>query len=385
VELFGLLLVLIVIFSLYMLSLYKEDDIKREKSRRIAAEDKSQRDLPSSNNAIVEQLNNLQPQSSNKDVAVTPPSKVFSPKILRPEYADFLDERGVKYLVHFTGADNLASIFKHGIVPRFEHKILGLNSIYNDSQRLDGHLDATSFTFSFPNYKFLFSLRNKFPERDFAALFVDAKVVCELRAAFYSTNAASFSVTRSLSHESIDALKLMFEDPHCGMPSRHELSIPNFCTTDPQAEVLVYGTIPAKYIKVVCFSNEHTLKRYISSISSEVSAISDYRVFGPRRDAKFWQTHKFKKEPKYDWFGDLQTYTVPDTKSPTDVFAPIASRKKLDEKFIAEMNAKADSNIAALNSPIEKSCYSCMEYISERCFGGRVCSDYRFSGRELRH
>lgn len=325
--------------------------------------------------------------SEHKDVVFEQQMPIFhkQPKILRSDYLDFLNSRGIKYLVHFTAADNLASIFKRGIVPRSEHEIFGLNSFYNDFQRLDGHLGATSFTFSFPNYKYFYSLRNRFPDRDFVVLLVDAKVVCELRSAFYSTNAASFSVTKSVAHENVNALKLMFEEPYYGMPSRRELAIPSYYTTDPQAEVMVYGTIPANYIRLVCFPSEHTLKRYTSVIPDGVLSADDYRLFGPRLDAKCWQHHSFRKEPEYDRFEDLRhSYGLSSSSSVVDVFAPTLLPKEPDEKFIVRMNVEADKNVAALNAKVEPSCEVCMEYIREDCFGGGLCPAYRYSGRGIK-
>ena len=298
------------------------------------------------------------------------------PKIHKPEYEKFLDLRNIKYLVHFTDVDNLSNIFKFGIVPRSEHQTCGLEPSYNDFQRLDGHLGASSFTFSFPNYKYFYSMRQRFFKRDFAVLLVDAKVICELRTAFYSTNAASFPSTTSIPHETLAALELMFDEACDNLTTRIDCHTPSCYSTDPQAEVMVYGTISAKYIRAVYFSNEHTLRRYSSIIPNDVKAGVDYNLFDARCDAQHWKGRKFRAFPNFDWFDDFSTLITPEGHALSTV-AP----KKPSHEFIAEINTKAEKS----NSTIEKSCNLCMEYISERCFGGGLCDDYRYSGREQKY
>ena len=66
----------------------------------------------------------------------------------------------VNYLVHFTPIDNLLSIMNKGICPRSYLS----NIRTTDEYRLDGLLDAISFSISFPNYRMLWKKKIEMPE-----------------------------------------------------------------------------------------------------------------------------------------------------------------------------------------------------------------------------
>ena len=54
---------------------------------------------------------------------------------------EILDERGIRYLLHFTQLANLPSIIQHGLKTKDE---LDDSAKCNDDQRLDNHTDSIS-------------------------------------------------------------------------------------------------------------------------------------------------------------------------------------------------------------------------------------------------
>ena len=61
-----------------------------------------------------------------------------------------ITDRKIPYLVHFTRAENLHSIFESGILPR---ALLAPGFLHNDEMRLDGFPESSSLSVSFPNWQ----------------------------------------------------------------------------------------------------------------------------------------------------------------------------------------------------------------------------------------
>ena len=92
-----------------------------------------------------------------------------------------------------------------------------------------------------------------------------------------------------------EALKGMFAEGYVNRQglrvSRQGLQIPNNSPTHPQAEVLVFDSIPTQYIKTVHFRNA-TILRGWRSINSEIdpqTLTSSPYYFNPRHDWAAWQ------------------------------------------------------------------------------------------------
>jgi len=106
---------------------------------------------------------------------------------------NYLKSRNVKYLVHFTSVDNLESILRYGIVPRgyFNNDELKVS----DANRYDNHLELSSFSLSFPNYKMLNSKR--WLKSAILLIDIDALNSKDVDAVFFSPiNAASGEIRR---------------------------------------------------------------------------------------------------------------------------------------------------------------------------------------------
>ena len=191
-------------------------------------------------------------------------------------------EKKIPYLVHFTPTDNLQSIEKYGLCSR---EMLDHNSLkytYTDDSRYDGWLNWVSLSISFPNYQMFYKKRNSLENVDsWAVILINQKVLWELDCKYLPTNASKSEVMNAANdYSSFEGFENMFGNPQ----KRHD--IPDFYTTDPQAEVMVHGTIPKHYFKTI--GVEYINKQPVSNqINLCVEVLPE--LFGPRADYKYWQ------------------------------------------------------------------------------------------------
>jgi hypothetical protein len=206
----------------------------------------------------------------------------------------FLEDNNIDTLFHFTRAKNLPNIIKYGLLP--------INNLYkesidvevNDEIRLDNCLDAICMSIEFPNYKMFYKLRNKEDNIgvEWALLKLNIEIILKYNCVFCNMNASKAEMSKLLLHrrtefEGIDALKLLYKDIP-GLYSRKELNIPKYYTTNPQAEVLVFGEIPINFINEIHFESKKVYNRYIGKIPSNIYAEVKSYFFNGRRDHKFW-------------------------------------------------------------------------------------------------
>ena len=224
----------------------------------------------------------------------------------RAEIEKIIQDRGIKKLYHFTQARNLDSIFEHGILSRNKINGLKIDAAVNDRERWDGHTDAISVSISGANYRMLYALgkgkQNRgetCPGDAYVLLELDPSLLYELDCAFYPTNAASNRVRHASKTEfqSAQALENMFADGvpcPAGTYSRAKWNLDPCETSDPQAEVLVFETIPARYIKCVLFETEDMVDEYCEWVTDDSHipykiVSDDDKPFKPRRDFSDWK------------------------------------------------------------------------------------------------
>ena len=162
--------------------------------------------------------------------------------------------------------------------------------IFNDQERFDGHIEAVCLSISFPNYQMFYKL-NKDKLDDWGVLLLNSSILWELDCAFCQTNAASSIISRIPleQRKTFEALVQMFNDGE--NISRDELAKPANFTTNPQAEVLVFDTIPIKYIRCVNFRSISAMKAWqnLNSYPENISLVASDTYFKPRRDWPKWQ------------------------------------------------------------------------------------------------
>ena len=194
------------------------------------------------------------------------------------------DRRNIRHCVHFTQADNLSSIVRHGLLTRTALNEQNIDYKYNDGQRLDAVQGSISISLTFPNYKMFYKCRQNI-DADWAVLLLDPFYVLSLDCAYCYTNAASNAVSRiSLEERSSLAsfLGLFYEPAEC---SRQQMGLADNETTDPQAELLVREMIPLQAIQCVIFRNEEIALKYRDElIGAGLEVIVDDAYFEPRHD-----------------------------------------------------------------------------------------------------
>lgn len=200
-----------------------------------------------------------------------------------------LAKYNINSLYHFTRADNLTNIFEYGLLPRDVLSSRKISSYFNDDYRLDNCLNAVCSSIEFPNYKMFYALRQKDTNIDWAVLRLDAHILCNFPCAYCWTNAANSEISKIPleDRKKTDAFLGLFENKP-NYPRREELNIPDNYPTNPQAEVLVFGTIPIEYIYNVYFETQSVLNKYRTVIPNSIKAEIVPKVFRGRDDWQSW-------------------------------------------------------------------------------------------------
>lgn len=200
----------------------------------------------------------------------------------RKKIKKIVNDKKIKYLVHFTTENALNSILQEGLVTRFD-KRFDMKYVSVDKQRIDLHYDCLSTSVSFPNYKMFFSKRNAqkgFTDQNgesqaihnWAVILLKAEVLHKFDCKFLNDNAASNRVNlHSKKYNSYRDFIKMFGDER----DRH--GIPKNYPTNPQAEVLIKGNIPTKFFEKIIFNNNDICNKY--STLTDVSCVVDCSFF----------------------------------------------------------------------------------------------------------
>ena len=87
----------------------------------------------------------------------------------------------------------------------------------------------------------------------------------------------------------VNAFNRLF-DEIAGKPPRMQLELPYNCTTNPQAEVLVFNTIEPSNIFGVVFSSQIRANEYAHRYSNlNLQFVYDQNFFRPRKDFEYWR------------------------------------------------------------------------------------------------
>lgn len=200
-----------------------------------------------------------------------------------------LIDRQIEWLFHFTRAENLPNILRYGLLPRSALERDNIEFAFNDNYRYDNCTNAVCTSIEFPNYKMFYPLRMANLDVDWAVLLLDAKIICDFECAFCTTNAGSASIYQidiERRKRKRAFLKLFDELPYG--PTREEMRLEDYYPTDPQAEVLVFNTIPTSYIKKVFFNNSRVFDSYKDLFLGSKLAQVKAEVFRYRKDWTYW-------------------------------------------------------------------------------------------------
>lgn len=160
----------------------------------------------------------------------------------------FLQAKGITKLIHFTHADNLDSIMKHGILPMEE---LLNNHLYvksNDSRKLRGdNMPYVSLSVTVPDIAMLELLLERNPKNKFVILEISPEVLYKENRGDNKLvnrkycNGSAFDPSTKISEYDMG---IMFRKPAMKGDAKHAMNQ----TTCRSAEILFRGTIPTKYI-----------------------------------------------------------------------------------------------------------------------------------------
>ncbi len=204
---------------------------------------------------------------------------------MRPDIEAAAQGLAIRYLVHFTRSENLASILSYGLRPRSDIDNKVIDGTINDTARLDNRRDRVCLSFGFPNYKMFFKLRTEINNTEWPILFLDPSSLWRHNCLYCHTNAASSCVSNKSDAE-LDtqaAFGKMFQDDPT-TPIRGADSLRPWDPTDVQAEVLVKGVIPPEYIFAIAFQSHPDMVTHKAACGERQAFVSDRRKFYGQRE-----------------------------------------------------------------------------------------------------
>lgn len=203
-----------------------------------------------------------------------------------------IDDRELKYLVHFTTTLNLDSILKHGLYSHLDSENDVIDAYINDSDRLEGLKNGICLSLTFPNSKMFYSCRQRNDYPAWCVLVLDISILLEKSCLFFDTNAA-FSKFRGSDLNMLttaQALDSLFaneiENKDGVLPRSHSLLSSD--PTDVQAEVICMEHIESVYIKGIIFDKNNLKDEYQTKYPDKkfVSHQGKWGVFDDRSYAR---------------------------------------------------------------------------------------------------
>lgn len=184
----------------------------------------------------------------------------------------------VPCLLHFTRLANLPSIMANGLYPVGRIHEIGVTPQINDQIRLDGHLDGTSLSIAFPNFKMLYKYRMENQDIEWVVLGIHPAVLWLKDCAYCRHNAADSRISQRLLPElkTIEAFTGMFEEIE-GTPPRNEQKLKTFDPTDGQAEVLVFDVIEPSHVIGAVFENAATMAAHSALLGERQKLVNQVR------------------------------------------------------------------------------------------------------------
>ena len=229
------------------------------------------------------------PPPKRQCASLPTPPPVVQPTERTTQIQELITQRAIKHVLHFTRMQNMGSIVRHGLVPRGDLSARGIPFSHNDDVRLDGALNASCLTLSWPNYKMFYRYRTANPTVPWVVVSFKPDILWQHDCAFCIENAASNRVRAVALRErkSVGALQSLFIDQEY-YPTRAKLGIPAHFPTNPQAEILLFGTLPTQLIQVVLVPSE-ALAQQFRAIAPTVPTRVSPNAFSPRLDWEFWK------------------------------------------------------------------------------------------------
>lgn len=201
-----------------------------------------------------------------------------------------LKKRKIKYLVHFTQAENLYSIFRYGLLPRTDLMERQIESYFNFKSRK--YHDAIALSIEFPDYVQFNSIRFRQHNLPWVMLLIDASILNHVACAYSPLKGSA------LSYGDVAFLKLFDEVED--QASREVMQLDDKYPTTVQSKVLCYDNIPVSFIKEVHFEDRANYFIYKGTIPKDIPTKIKIcqTYFETRKDYEFWKISNYKKMPE---------------------------------------------------------------------------------------
>jgi hypothetical protein len=191
-----------------------------------------------------------------------------------------IDTRNINMLFHFTGLNNIDSIFQHGLLSREMIERKEVNASPSDMSGMRQLSEFISISITYPNYKMFYSKRQAEKNKKWVIFSYNPQIIYSQPCYFSPSNASN----KNYNFESYG-----LEDLFNLEEIREENKLENSYTTDPQAEVLFYKFIDNESILSV-YCEDNNMKNHLSRIYPTYSHLFKVNVdlFKPRKDYSFW-------------------------------------------------------------------------------------------------
>jgi hypothetical protein len=207
--------------------------------------------------------------------------------------------RGVQSLYHFTSIENLMSIMERGYLYSRE-KVDELKLVddgyftadyvdHMDEERFDGLRNYVNLSLSRPNW-YLLNQYQKRPELchlDWCILCVEISPMFDDSTLFSVCNAASSTAKRyGVCGGAIGFEQMFIQEVVTPSRTYTRYNLPQYFTTDIQAEVLIKDSIDTKNIETVFLPSQNKLLQYQSAfkmlgLNSDVFSVNQNLYSGP--------------------------------------------------------------------------------------------------------
>lgn len=162
-----------------------------------------------------------------------------------------LKKREIKTLYHFTDLRNLESIKKFGLLSISKLNEKNIEYHPNDPQRLDGIQNGICLSISGINKHLLKVYKQRYPEKKWVIIYIDASVLIKSGCLYFSSNAAKrfFNKAKdSWDLGSVRAFEAMFDEQIPSSPNATRQGKDKWEPTCDQAEVVFVRSISKKHI-----------------------------------------------------------------------------------------------------------------------------------------
>jgi hypothetical protein len=199
-------------------------------------------------------------------------------------FGEFIANRGIKSLLHFTKVENVPKILAHGLIPRryleFEAIRIAIRPDFADDRTNDqrGH---NLLSISFPDY-LSFQRQRRKSKSSWAILLLNPKLIIHHKCGFEKTPSDSkhFDVDKGT-----NTAYALFGNT--GLRTR--LNLPRHFTTNPKSVVLELSVVPPSFINEIHVYNEKQHDRLFNLTSNVDAKIKvDKTFFQDRLDSSYW-------------------------------------------------------------------------------------------------